>query len=278
VIKFGVVLVYGIMTLQAAGSIWEQPEEYENTLWQEMAIPILTGERGREIPDQGPPRAPVVHSEKEPMDLEAREGAKEPERVPAFAGTPYVSKNIIDSSDATAFVRLESRGRETWRGLAERFAVGAAFNSEPYIFDAFFTDGYRFELVVDGELGSEHEAGEVASDYASEFGRLPKSVRSGIKAGMILNNQESYYAYGKAGIIVMGHGFTQVLIKSGAWGKPCSTRACMSHLTKLLLNTQIGWRRKKPTGNLSPNMQERTPRQKISQRAVCCGTQFGIGQ
>ena len=81
------------------------------------------------------------------------------------AGTVF---DIIRTDDPSSFVCLHFRGRATRQMWDKR--VSREFNHKVYLYDAYFTDGTRFEVHVNPEFESQKVAATEAFRYMRGFG------------------------------------------------------------------------------------------------------------
>ena len=93
------------------------------------------------------------------------------------AGTVF---DIIRTDDPSSFVCLHFRGRATRQMWDKR--VSREFNHKVYLYDAYFTDGTRFEVHVNPEFESQKVAATEAFRYMRGFGQLPTVLREGIRS------------------------------------------------------------------------------------------------
>lgn len=112
------------------------------------------------------------------------------------AGTVF---DIIRADDPTTFVCLDELGR------AERQIWDKRVDGEPivlaYLFQAQYADGASIEIAINPEFGSPENAREQAELYAPALGRLPSSLRAGIKRFSVHDGRRGFHA-GTGGIVV----------------------------------------------------------------------------
>lgn len=112
------------------------------------------------------------------------------------AGTVF---DIIRADDPTTFVCLDELGR------AERQIWDKRVDGEPivmaYLFQAQYADGASIEIAINPEFGSPENAREQAELYAPALGRLPSSLRDGIKRFSVHDGRRGFHA-GTGGIVV----------------------------------------------------------------------------
>jgi len=93
------------------------------------------------------------------------------------AGTTF---DIVRVGDPTSFVCLHDRGRgrrEMWDKRVDR-----EFLHNVFLFDAYFSDGVRFEVHVNPEFETVAAARTEAFRYMKGLGQLPTVLRAGIRS------------------------------------------------------------------------------------------------
>jgi len=93
------------------------------------------------------------------------------------AGTVF---DIIRTDDPTSFVCLHLRGRATRQMWDKR--VSREFYHKVYLYDAYFTDGTKFEVHVNPEFETPEAATAEAFRYMRGFGQLLTVLREGIRS------------------------------------------------------------------------------------------------
>ena len=88
--------------------------------------------------------------------------------------------DIIREEDPSTFLCLHYRGMEHREMWDKR--VRQEFFHPVFLFDAYFSDGTRFEIHVNPEFGSDMEAEREAFRYMRGFGQLPTVLREGIRS------------------------------------------------------------------------------------------------
>lgn len=94
--------------------------------------------------------------------------------APPFAGTAFISPDIITSSDPTAFESVTATGQGT-RLMFDR-RVNDWITVDAHLFDATFDDGLKAEIQVNPEFDFE-SAQAAAEKYGGAIGRLPAALR-----------------------------------------------------------------------------------------------------
>ena len=102
----------------------------------------------------------------------------EPERPPPYAGTVWISPNIIDSSDSSSVQSIVYSGREErefYKGYESGFIM-----TETYLFNVEYPNRRTIEFQVEtawGDLEAAHEQVEI---HAVELGRMPLLLLRGV--------------------------------------------------------------------------------------------------
>lgn len=121
------------------------------------------------------------------------------QQPPPFGNTAGTVFDIIRADDPTTFVCLDELGR------AERQIWDKRVDGEPivlaYLFQAQYADGASIEIAINPEFGSPENAREQAELYAPALGRLPSSLRAGIKRFSVHDGRRGFHA-GTGGIVV----------------------------------------------------------------------------
>ncbi|MDA0378170.1 MAG: T9SS type A sorting domain-containing protein [Bacteroidetes bacterium] len=98
---------------------------------------------------------------------------------PPFWGTIFIDPDIITSDDPTEFVEA------TYRGQGQRTMYDRRFNNwvqrNAFLVDASFGDGSVVEVQVNPEFGTPDAAMMQAVRWATEVGRLPRSLRTNVE-------------------------------------------------------------------------------------------------
>ena len=95
-----------------------------------------------------------------------------------YSSTASLNWDIIREEGPSTFLCLHYRGvehREMWDKR-----VRQEFFYPVFLFDAYFSDGTRFEIHVNSEFGSDVEAEREAFRYVRPLGQLPTRLRRGI--------------------------------------------------------------------------------------------------
>jgi hypothetical protein len=121
---------------------------------------------------------------------------------PPFKGTIWITGNIIQSSDPSAFEKIEYQGTDL-RTMYDRRNGGEWITIDPYIFDTLFSDGLKTEIQINSEFSLE-EATTEANKYAFLIGQLPTALRRDVETMWIHKGEEAY-----------GGGNNNILIHTG---------------------------------------------------------------
>jgi hypothetical protein len=120
---------------------------------------------------------------------------------PPFGGTVWVDKDIIQSSDWTAYQLL------SYSGIAERNVYDRRDNVYlprlMHIFEATYADAPQIEVQVNSNDFSSSVAGAYAADYAEKVGRLPTPLRADLLAMTIHGGGE--LPFGGSGKVILIH-------------------------------------------------------------------------
>ena len=120
--------------------------------------------------DEPPPTVPEVPDPPVPPSA--------PIRLPPFAGTVFITPDILDDSDPTWLGDVNYIGRrrgEFWDRPAERWIT-----VNVHLFDVVYADQH-VEYQVHPEFGGREAAQREVDKYASALGRLPLDLLSGIR-------------------------------------------------------------------------------------------------
>lgn len=99
--------------------------------------------------------------------------------TPPYSGTIFISPDIINDSDPTAF------SSNAYTGTGSRTMFDRRTNSfitvNAYLFNASYDNGSIIEIQVNPEFGSVAAAQIEADFYAPVIGKLPTALRSGVQ-------------------------------------------------------------------------------------------------
>jgi len=98
---------------------------------------------------------------------------------PPFSGTIFLDPDIITESDPTTHQGVVDVGRGN-RTMFDRRVNGWVYLNA-FLFKASFSDGLEIEIQVNPEFSNATTALAEATKYAPVIGRLPRSLRAGVK-------------------------------------------------------------------------------------------------
>ena len=125
---------------------------------------------------------------------------KAPVPQPPFPGTLWVDPDIITSDDPTSFESITTNGQ----GIVSMFdyRVNGWITVNAFLFDVIYDDGLTIKVEVNTEIESAASAQEFATKYATSLGRLPTSLRRGVKTIWILKGD---YGWGASNGNIIAH-------------------------------------------------------------------------
>lgn len=109
---------------------------------------------------------------------------------PPYHGTIFINGNIMTDKDKSVFERIEPKESAKRRMFDRR--VNKFIENEPFLFDAYYEDGLKIEIQVNSEFESADRAAELAEEYAKEFGRLPKCLRTNVRTSWIHDGKQLF--------------------------------------------------------------------------------------
>ena len=110
-----------------------------------------------------------------------------------FPNTIEVAPDALTVSDATALATLSYSGQGVRRLWDRR--TGGYVTVEAFLFGAAFDDGLTTEVHVNPEFGSSEVAGREAARFAEAVGRLPATLRAGVRALWIHRGNQLFGAW-----------------------------------------------------------------------------------
>jgi hypothetical protein len=117
-----------------------------------------------------------------------------------------VASNDIDfiiESDPSLFEKLEFVGQQV-REMADKRPNTPELRKQAYVFRAHFSDNTRVALVIDAAFGTEEAARTEAMRYVHPLGKLPTTLRHGIKRGLVVHKGgEDTTAFSDRGLIIV---------------------------------------------------------------------------
>ena len=108
-----------------------------------------------------------------------------------YRGSAFISNNILNSSDNSAFTSIESIP-DNLRTMYDRRNNGSWITITPFLFKAKFSDDTEIEVQVNNEFENKTNAEKVALVYLEEIGRLPKLFRKNLETVWIHKGYEDF--------------------------------------------------------------------------------------
>ena len=109
---------------------------------------------------------------------------------PPYGGTIFITGNIITSSDNSVYDSLVYKGTDN-RLMYDRRNGGAFINNNPFLYDAYFSDGLVTEIQVNSEFSVDQSL-EEAEKYSFLIGQLSKGLRKHVETMWIHKGIEAY--------------------------------------------------------------------------------------
>ncbi len=108
-----------------------------------------------------------------------------------YRGSVFISNNILNSSDNSTFISIESIP-DNPRTMFDRRNNGSWITITPFLFEAKFSDGTQIEVQVNNEFENKTYAEKVALTYLESIGRLPELFRKDVETVWIHKGNESF--------------------------------------------------------------------------------------
>ena len=108
-----------------------------------------------------------------------------------YRGSVFISNNILNSSDISTFISLESIS-DNPRTMFDRRNNGSWITITPFLFEAKFSDGTQIEVQVNNEFENKTNAERVALTYLEAIGRLPELFRKDVETVWIHKGNENF--------------------------------------------------------------------------------------
>tara|TARA_B100000700_G_scaffold228588_1_gene252551 strand:+ start:180 stop:1010 length:831 start_codon:yes stop_codon:yes gene_type:complete len=108
-----------------------------------------------------------------------------------YRGSVFISNNILNSSDNSTFISIESIP-DNPRTMFDRRNNGSWITITPFLFEAKFSDGTQIEVQVNNEFENKTYAEKVALTYLEAIGRLPELFRKDVETVWIHKGNESF--------------------------------------------------------------------------------------
>ncbi|MDJ0975913.1 MAG: hypothetical protein QNJ98_15755 [Planctomycetota bacterium] len=120
------------------------------------------------------------------------------EYASSVVGTDF---DFIQESDPSAFLCLEFKFRGT-REMPDKRGPTPLFQ-DAFVFVAYYEDGTSVDIALDIDFETEDAARAEAMRYAPRLGRLPTSLRRGVKRLVVHQGGPSTTAFSDIGLIVV---------------------------------------------------------------------------
>ena len=108
-----------------------------------------------------------------------------------YRGSAFISNNILNSSDNSAFTSIESIP-DNPRYMYDFRNNGSWIRITPFLFKAKFSDDSEIEVQVNSEFENKTNAEKIALIYLEEIGRLPKLFRKNLETVSIHKGYENF--------------------------------------------------------------------------------------
>lgn len=145
---------------------------------------------------------------------------------PPFAGTAYISKDILTPRDPTAFLRVEDLGQGQRVNFDRR--TGKFGPAEVWLFRATFKAGRPVEAQVNREFASQSVARRHAERYARILGQLPHCLRRDVDALWIHDGDKPFGGGNRSILVHVGQG--ESLDRNGTLEEVMLHEACHTSL------------------------------------------------
>ena len=109
---------------------------------------------------------------------------------PPYGGTIFITGDIITSSDKSVYDSLVYKGTDK-RLMYDRRNGGAFINNNPFLYDAYFSDGLVTEIQINSEFSVDQSLLE-AEKYSFLIGQLSKGLRKHVETMWIHKGIEAY--------------------------------------------------------------------------------------
>ena len=116
----------------------------------------------------------------------------------SVVGTDY---DFIRDEDPSAFLCLEFKGERT-REMPDKRGETELFQSA-FTFVAYFDDGTRVDIAIDDAFKTETAAHAEATRYVDRLGKLPTSLRQGVRRLVVHHGGRDTTAFSDVGLIVV---------------------------------------------------------------------------
>lgn len=116
----------------------------------------------------------------------------------SVVGTDF---DFITAQDPTTFRCLEFK-RKGYREMPDK-SQDSLLIQEAYIFVAYFDDGTQIDIAIDHEFKDQQSATREANRYVKRLGKLPTSLRRGVKRMVVHKGNKDTTAFSDHGLIVV---------------------------------------------------------------------------
>lgn len=151
-----------------------------------------------------------------------------------YSGTIFIDPDIITSKDSSAFKQIIYKSKETVKMYDRR--IEDVSNTEAFIFDITWYDGFKSEVLVNAEFNTEEAALIEAKKYGFVVGQLPYCLRLPIEKILIHKGTKPFGGGNKSVLIHTGQGI--LYEKDGILEETLVHEACHTALDKELYALQ----------------------------------------
>jgi len=109
---------------------------------------------------------------------------------PPYGGTIFVTGNIITSTDRSVYDSLVYKGTDR-RTMYDRRNGGGFIDHNPFLYDAYFSDGLVTEIQINSEFSVDQSLLE-AEKYGFLIGQMSKDLRKHVETMWIHKGLEGY--------------------------------------------------------------------------------------
>jgi hypothetical protein len=119
--------------------------------------------------------------------------------APPYAGTVFVSPEILRAADPTSFVSISEAGRGK-RTMFDR-RTNRFDEVDAFVFRAVYRDLPSVLVLVNAEFKDRKLAKDLAEKFARKVGQLPKASRTGVKS-LWIHDGEMLFGGGNENILI----------------------------------------------------------------------------
>ena len=109
---------------------------------------------------------------------------------PPYGGTIFITGNIITPSNKTVYDSIVYKGIDS-RFMYDRRNGGGFIDHNPFLYDAYFSDGLVTEIQINSEFSIDQSLLE-AEKYGFLLGQLSKGLRKHVETMWIHKGEEAY--------------------------------------------------------------------------------------